>query len=90
MLRTEIAAFQQPGMGHNKGPSFAPVADEELNDVDALIALLKDQGPTPPADPKPLIEQAEKTVRLAERIRNALLGLVATICLHPITRLHRN
>jgi hypothetical protein len=69
----ELRSDQQPGLGHNKGPTFASV--EDLSDVDDLIALLKERGPQPPSDPKPLMEQGEKALRVSERIWNAVLTL---------------
>lgn len=68
-------ADQPPGMGHDQGPSFAPLAPEELDEVEQLTALLKDRGPTPlPAERAALIEQTEKTtIRLSDKIRSALL-----------------
>jgi hypothetical protein len=71
-----LPAGQPPGMGHNQGPSFAPLSPEELDEVEHLTALLKNQGPAPPppADCAALIEQTERTTtRLSDKIRNALL-----------------
>jgi hypothetical protein len=67
------------GMGHNQGPEFAPVPIEDLQWADDLVALLKAQGPTPPADLKPLMEKTEKAVRLGEMIENGLLSLGAEL-----------
>jgi hypothetical protein len=56
------------GPGHNQGP---PLPIEEVdNEVEHLIALLRDRGPKTKGtvDLKPLIEQTEKTKSLSERI----------------------
>jgi hypothetical protein len=80
VLRQEIAS-QTPdrkiGPGHNRGPDFLPVPVEELDDIDQLIALLKESGPTPPADRAPLIEQDAKVIALGDRISTGLLTLGA-------------
>jgi hypothetical protein len=76
-LRSELATprQQEVGIGHNRGPAFAPVRVEELDEVDTLIALLKDRGPTPPTDPAPIIEQNEKVTRIGQRISDGLVEL---------------
>jgi hypothetical protein len=57
------------GPGHNQGPSL-----EDLDQVDDLIALLKDEGPRVKiaVDARTLIEQTEKVKRLPERIWSLL------------------
>jgi len=73
LLEAGLAALRsddrQIGPGHNRGPEFTPV--EDLSDVDGLIALPKEQGPRPPTDPTPLIEQGEKALQVSEKILNA-------------------
>jgi|HubBroStandDraft_3_1064219.scaffolds.fasta_scaffold246831_1 hypothetical protein len=62
-LRRELtvsAHDKEIGIGHNQGPDFAPLPVEELDDVDDLIALLKEQGPVPPTDPTELTEGRQK------------------------------
>lgn len=62
-LRRELtvsAHDKEIGIGHNQGPDFAPIPVEELDDVDDLIALLKEQGPVPPTDPTELTEGSQK------------------------------
>jgi hypothetical protein len=77
-LRSALATSSPTvGMGHNQGPEFAPVPIEDLQWVDDLVALLKEQGPTSPPDLKPLMEKTEKAVRLGEMIENGLLSLGA-------------
>ena len=67
---------RQIGPGHNKGPAFTPV--EDLSEVDDwILALLKEKGPSPPADPTSLIEKGEKALRISERISNAVMTLGA-------------
>jgi hypothetical protein len=78
VLRHELAspaAERKIGPGHNQGPDFLPVPVEQLDDVDRLIALLKDRGHAPPADPTPLIEQNEKVALLSGRINAGLIAL---------------
>ncbi len=56
------------GPGHNQGP---PLPIEEVgNEVEHLIALLRERGPKTKGmvDLKPLIEQTEKAKSLSERI----------------------
>jgi hypothetical protein len=75
-LRTELAAANRTvGIGHNQGPPFAPVPLEELDEIDNLIALLKEQGPQPPSDPAPLIAQNAKVTSMAERISQSSIDL---------------
>jgi len=57
---TVSAHDKEIGIGHNQGPDFAPIPVEELDDVDDLIALLKEQGPVPPTDPTELTEGSQK------------------------------
>jgi hypothetical protein len=65
------------GPGHNQGP---PISPEELDDVEHLIALLKEKGSTPaPADRALITEQAEKTVWLSDRIKTWLGALAITV-----------
>jgi hypothetical protein len=79
-LRSALATSSpSAGIGHNQGPVFAPVPIEDLQWVDDLVALLKEQGPTPPPDLKPLMEKTEKAVRLGELIENGLLSLGAEL-----------
>jgi hypothetical protein len=64
------------GIGHNKGPSdFEAVSAEDLDNVNDLIALLKEQGPIPPSDPTKLIERNEKALQLSARINEGLVAL---------------
>jgi hypothetical protein len=78
-LRREInvSAPKEVGIGHNRGPEFAPAPIEDLDDVDELIALLKEQGPNPPTDPTPLVEQSERASLLSAKINQAL-GVVGS------------
>jgi hypothetical protein len=74
------------GPGHNQGPSL-----EDLDDVEDLIALLKDQGPRVKTaiDAKALIEQTEKVKWLPERIWSLLkaAGLfVLGVGAHEVTK----
>jgi hypothetical protein len=73
-LRCELdeAKGRPVGIGHNRGPDLAPVTTEELDDVDQFIALLKEQGPVPPLDPKPLIEQSQNATLIANKIKQYL------------------
>ena len=64
----EASRSREIGPGHNQGP---PLPIEEVNnEVEHLIALLRDRGPKTKGtvDLKPLIEQTEKTKSLSERI----------------------
>src|SRR5262249_35250640 len=69
------ARDREIGIGHNQGPAFAPVSIEELDEIDHLIALLKDRGPAPPSDPTPLIEQNAKITALGERINAGVIDI---------------
>jgi hypothetical protein len=88
-LRSAITASakREIGPGHNQGPALI----EELDADDKhLLALLQDKGPRPsPADRVPIVEQAEKTLGLSERIRewltNAAVG-VAKIGAREVTK----
>jgi hypothetical protein len=79
-LRSAItaSATREIGPGHNQGP---PLTVEELDAEDKrLLALLQDKGPRPsPADAALIVEQAEKTLRVSELIRewltNAAVGV---------------
>jgi hypothetical protein len=66
---------RQIGPGHNQGPDFLPVPIEDLDEIDHLVALLKEQGPERPQDSTPLIQQDEKVVQIGDRITSALLHL---------------
>jgi hypothetical protein len=66
------AGEREIGPGHNQGPEFDPVPAEELGDVDDLIALLKQQGPVPPADPTELAEQSQKASQVSGKIKQYL------------------
>jgi hypothetical protein len=81
-LEAGLAELRSPereiGPGHNKGPPFASGVDD-LSDVDELIRRLKQEGQKPPPDPAPLIEQANKAGRVADRIWNAVTVLGAEI-----------
>lgn len=76
-LRSALAQpnRRQPGIGHNQGPEFSPVPIADLDDIDKLIALLKESGPAPPPDPAPLIEQNAKVAALGDRINHGLIDL---------------
>jgi hypothetical protein len=64
-------ATREIGRGHNQGP---PLTIGELDAADKYLrALLQDKGPRPsPVDLAPIVEQAEKTLQLSERIRTWL------------------
>jgi hypothetical protein len=65
------------GPGDNQGP---PLSIEELDDdVDPLIALLKEEGSKIKTadDAKPIVEQAEKTVQRAQQIKAWLIALAS-------------
>jgi hypothetical protein len=81
----KASSGRQIGPGHNQGPSL-----EDLDDVEELIALLRDQGPRvkTAVDAKALIEQTEKVKRLPERIWNLLKAaglMVAVVGVHKVT-----
>jgi hypothetical protein len=87
-LRSAVtaSATREIGPGHNQGPSL-----EDLDDVEGLIALLKDQGPRVKTaiDAKALIEQTEKVKRLPERIWRLLAAaglLVAGVGVREVTK----
>jgi hypothetical protein len=88
-LRSAITASARAiGPGHNQGP---PLQIEELDaDSKHLLALLQDKGPKPsPVDLAPIVEQAKKTLRLSERIREWLIGVaggVAVIGAREVTK----
>jgi hypothetical protein len=74
-LRREVNAStpdREIGPGHNRGPDFTPVPIEELDDVDNLIALLKEQSPVPPADPIELTNLSQKASRVSDKIKQYL------------------
>jgi hypothetical protein len=73
------------GPGHNQGPPL-----QELDQVDDLVALLKDEGPRVKTaiDAKALIAQTEKVKRLPERIWSLLKAaglMVAGVGVHKVT-----
>jgi len=89
-LRSAVTASAAPeiGPGHNQGP---PLTIEELDaESKHLLALLQDKGPRPsPADRALIVEQAEKTLGLSERIRERLINAavgVALIGAHEVTK----
>jgi hypothetical protein len=75
---TETAG-RNVGIGHNMGPSLAPVSLEELDgESEHLIALLKDKGPRPAtADRALVIEHADRARKLSQRITTWLTTLAA-------------
>jgi hypothetical protein len=73
-LRREIRK-PEIGIGHNRGPDFAPVPVEDLKQIDDLIALLKEQRPTPPSDSAELVELSERATHLSARINSGLMSL---------------
>ena len=82
----KASTAREIGPGHNQGPSL-----EDLDDVEDLIALLKDQGPRVKTafDAKALIEQTEKVKRLPERIWSLLKAaglLVLGVGVHEVTK----
>jgi hypothetical protein len=75
-LRRELAPrATEAGIGHNRGPEFDLASPAELDDVDELIALLKEQGPKPPADTTNLIERSQKATQIAEKINQGLIAI---------------
>jgi hypothetical protein len=78
LLRAAIPspAGRVVGPGHNQGP---PLPFEELDDeTQHLLALLKEKGPTPaPADRALIVERADRTMRLSQRITAWLTNLGA-------------
>jgi hypothetical protein len=73
-LRRELASARDKeiGIGHNRGPDFEPIAIEELSNVDDLIALLKEQGPVPPADTAQLTATSQKVTKVSDKIKQYL------------------
>jgi hypothetical protein len=69
------AQDREVGVGHNQGPALALVSAEELDEIDKLVALLKDRGPVPPADPTPLIEQSAKADALGKKIIDGVVAI---------------
>ena len=78
-LRSELAPAHdgEIGIGHNQGPDFGAITAEELDGVDDLIALLKEQAPVPPADKAQLIETSLKVSKISEKIKQYLDGFAA-------------
>jgi hypothetical protein len=74
-LRRELNAPTSVGIGHNRGPEFNLASDEELDDIDELIALLKEQGPNPPTDRKNLVERSQRATLIAEKINAGLFAI---------------
>jgi len=59
----EIIEQRPPGIGHNKPPSELPQTAEDIDEIIALIKLLKEQPTLPP---KPLTIIVEKNSRVRE------------------------
>jgi hypothetical protein len=74
-LRRELNASTEIGIGHNRGPEFDLASAEELDDVDELIALLKEQGPNPPTDRTNLVERSQRATLIAEKINAGLFAI---------------
>lgn len=71
-------AAASEGIGHNRPPpdepAFNPFTPNDVAETDRLIALLKEQTPTPTIVPPALIAQS----RRVSRIRAKVLKLVET------------
>jgi hypothetical protein len=85
-LRKASTGQRVVGPGHNQGPSL-----EDLDDVEDLISLLKDDGPRVKTaiDAKALIEKTEKVKRLPERIWSLLKAaglIVLTVGAQQVTK----
>jgi hypothetical protein len=74
-LRQQLNAPTDVGIGHNRGPEFDLASDEELDDVEERIALLKEQGPNPPTDRTNLVERSQRATQVAEKINQGLFAL---------------
>jgi hypothetical protein len=58
------------GIGHNRAPiEFGAASVDDLMEINQLIGLLKDQGPTPPTNPAPILELETKTGNTATKIK---------------------
>jgi hypothetical protein len=85
LLETSVSALRREmnmsrraaevGIGHNLGPEFELASAEELDDIDDLIALLKEQRPNARSDPANLIERSRRATDIAEKINQGLLVL---------------
>jgi hypothetical protein len=88
-LRSAVTASanRKIGPGHNLGPALIQELDA---DDKHLLALLQDKGPRPSlVDRALIVEQAEKTLGLSERIRELLLNAgvgVAKIGAREVTK----
>jgi hypothetical protein len=60
------------GPGHNRGPELGPLSDEDINDVEELVSLLKEQSPVPPQETRWLIEQSEKANKVLDKLKQYL------------------
>jgi hypothetical protein len=71
-LRRQVEARsheREIGPGHNQGPNLDPVSAQELDDVEELVKLLKDQPPIPPPQVhEHLRERSAKATKVADKI----------------------
>jgi hypothetical protein len=62
-----------PGLGHNRGPNdFEPASADDLAEIDRFIDLLKQQTPTTVKKRQEVVEAAQKTSKIAEKIKEYL------------------
>jgi hypothetical protein len=60
------------GIGHNRPPPdeaiFVPLTSDDLDEIELLITLLKEQPPVPPAVPQQLIVQNRVVTKIGVKI----------------------
>jgi hypothetical protein len=78
VLEAAVQQLRSPvfevGPGHNQPPpdepAFVPVTPNDLDEIDRLIALLKEQPPVPPTVPVQLAAQSRVVARIGAKISN--------------------
>ncbi|MFB6419895.1 hypothetical protein [Bradyrhizobium tunisiense] len=75
VLEIAVQELRKPtgvGIGHNKPPAdednFAPVTSDDLDEIDQLISLLKEQPPAPAILPPQIIEQSRVVAKIGAKI----------------------
>jgi hypothetical protein len=67
------AGGQEIGIGHNRPPvDSGPASMDELLEINRFVDLLKEQSPTPPSDPSPILALERSTSKTAAKIKEYL------------------
>ena len=72
VLEVAVQELRKPGIGHNKPPadenSFLPVTSDDLDEIDRLVDLLKNQPSVPAAVPPQLTTQIRVVTQIGSKI----------------------